>query len=147
MVEVDLHVRPPFETECRGTLVGAAAEKRRHGEDIARPGATPCDPFELTELFQRVDPHVRIRADADSDAAPADLLRGHETIAEVGLRGGADASPRPRLSEKVELVRVSVRRVHDGRVRPEAAGLGQKTGRPRPGTDGSNAGIHATFRS
>jgi CDP-diacylglycerol--glycerol-3-phosphate 3-phosphatidyltransferase len=131
MVEVDLDIGPPLETECRGPLVGAAAEERRHGKDVAPAGAAAGDALELAELLERIDPHVRVRADADPDAAPANLLRGHEAVPEVRLGGRADADTRARLGQEVEFMGIGMRCVDDRRVRPEATRLGQKLDRPQ----------------
>ena len=88
------------------------------------------DSLELAQLLERVDPHVRVRADADADPALDGRSDGQETVAEVrlGRRAGADA--RARLREEVELGVGGVRGVHDRRPRPEAAGLGEELDRP-----------------
>ena len=54
-----------------------------------------------------------------------------EAVAEVRLGRRADADPRARLGEQVELARVGVRRVDDRRVRAEAAGLREQLDRPQ----------------
>src|SRR5204862_5152172 len=108
VLEVDLDVAPALEAECPGALVGAAAEERRDGEDTPLSCAPARDALELAQLFQRVDPDVRVRADADPDPALADLFRGAEAVAEIRLGGRADADAATRLGQEAEPVRVRV---------------------------------------
>src|SRR5207302_6075349 len=74
------------------------------------------------KLLERIDSHVRVRADADPDRPRADALDGEESVAEVGLRRRARAHARTRACEEVQLVAVRVRRVDDRRPRREAVG-------------------------
>ena len=66
-----------------------------------RPAAR--DPLELAKLLQRVDPDVRVRADADPDASLAHALDGEEAVAEVRLGRRADADAGVGLRDEVEL--------------------------------------------
>ena len=97
---------------------------------MRRKRLAPSDALELAELLQRIDPDVGIRADAERDPALAEALDGREAVAEVRLRGRADADARAGLGEEVELGVVGVRSVDDRRARAEAARLGQELDRP-----------------
>ena len=88
MLEVDLGVGPRFETERCGSLVGAYPKQCVGRDDVAALGRPARDPVELSELLERVDPHVRVRADADGDAAIEDALHGEVPVAEVRLGRG-----------------------------------------------------------
>src|SRR4029079_18476247 len=89
----------------------------------------PCDAVELTQLLERVDAHVRVRADAEPDASVKEPLDREEAVAEVRLRRRAGADARAGRREQVELAPVGVRCMHDGRARAEtAAGLGHVGG-------------------
>src|SRR5438093_9777907 len=104
MVEVDLSVVPGLEPEGARTLVRAAAQKRADREHVPTSRLPPRDPLELAELLERIDAHVRVGADADSDPARTDALDGQEAVAEVRLRRRARADPRAGAGEEVELV-------------------------------------------
>ena len=93
------------------------------------PGLAPCDPLELAELLEWVDPHVRVRPDAERDRAVEDLGDAQESVAEIGLgrRAGADARSGGR--EEIELVVVRMRGVDDGRPLAEAARVGEELDR------------------
>ena len=88
VVEVDLDLAPRLETE-RASAVRAADRPQRVRVEHAAPAVlTPCDPLELAELLERVDPDVRVRCRC-----------------RAGSRGGARGSPgesrrrgRPRSS-------------------------------------------------
>src|SRR5438445_12018746 len=98
MFEVDFDVVPSLESERAGAFVGAEAEQRLGGDDVAAPTLAACDSLELAQLLERVDPDVRVGADAEPDAAPAHALDRQEAVAEVGFgrRARADARARPR---------------------------------------------------
>jgi hypothetical protein len=81
------------------------------------------DPVELPELLEWVDPRVRVRADADGDAALENALDGEVAVTEVRLGRGADADARAVLSEEVELRVVGVRRMDDRRPQAQKAVL------------------------
>ena len=53
-----------------------------------------------------------------------------EAVGEVGLGRRASADRRAALAQQVQLGAVGVRRVDDGRVRPEAAGAVEQLDRP-----------------
>src|SRR5581483_3321485 len=63
------------------------------------------------------------------DATVQDALDGQEAVAEVRLGRRACADARAGLREQIELVSVRVRRMDDGRARPEAAALGEQLDR------------------
>ena len=130
MIEVDLGVRPRVETECRSSLVGADPEQRVGRDDVPAQRGPARDPLQLSELLERVDTRVRVRADADGDAALEDALDREVPVAEIRLGRGADADARAALSEEVELRVVGVRRVDDRRPRAEAAVLREQLDGP-----------------
>ena len=90
-------------------------------DHVAPAALSARDPLELAELLERVDPDVRVRADADRDPACEQPLDGQEAVAEVGLRRRAGADACAGLGEQVELCPVGVRRVDDRRPLAEAA--------------------------
>jgi hypothetical protein len=122
VLEVDRRVGPRLEPERCGTLVGAEAEERAGIAHLAGLRPPSGGRFELAEFLERVDPHVRVGADADPDPPLAEALERREAVAEVGLRGRADADPRGSVRQKVELAIVGVRGVDDGGSGAEAAG-------------------------
>src|SRR5512133_1164963 len=130
MLEVDLDVGPTLQAERRRALVGSGAEEGGDRQDVPpqRPPARYA--LQLPQLLERVDPHVRVGADADPDSALADLFDRHEPVAEVCLSRRADADPGTRLCNQLELASVCMRGVHDRRVRTEAAGLREQLNRP-----------------
>ena len=132
MREVDAGIRPVGEPERRGSFRRADLEQIGDGDDTAGPGLAARDAFQLAQLFERVDAHVRVAADAHADRAVADARDRQEAVAEVRLGERADADPRLGCREQVELVAVGVRRVHDGRRGTEAAGLVEQLDRSPP---------------
>src|SRR5207302_5076186 len=106
------------------------AEERFGCDDVPAARLTPRDPLQLAQLFERVDPDVRVRADADADVAGAHSLDGKEAVAEVRLRRRAGADPRARARDEVELGVVRMRRVHDGGAFEEATGPVEQLDRP-----------------
>ncbi len=98
-------------------------------EDPARAALAPGDPLELAQLLERVDPHVRVRADAERDPAMVHANRREEAVAEVGLGRRAGADRRACVAKQVELGAVRVRRMHDGRPLAEAAAVGEQLDR------------------
>src|SRR5690348_14263632 len=129
MLGVDRDFGPLVESERGGAFVRPEAEQGSGGDDVPPACAAPRDPFDLPQLFQRVDADVRVGADADPDPALAKLLDRREAAAQVRLGGWAEASPRSRFRDEIELVVVRVRRVDDGRSRPEAAGVREELDR------------------
>ena len=103
MLEVDLGVRPFVETECRGSFVGADPEQRVGRDDVPAQSEPARDPLQLSEFLERVDAHVRVRADADGDAALEDTLDREVAVAKIRLGCGADADARAALREEIEL--------------------------------------------
>src|SRR2546423_5791675 len=128
--EIDLDVVPTLKAECAGALVGAEAQERLGGDDVAAAALTAGDALELTQLLQRIDANVRVRPDADPDAPGADALDGQEPVAEVrlGRRACTDARAGPR--EPGELGAVGGRRVHDRRPFAETARAVEELDRP-----------------
>jgi hypothetical protein len=122
MLKIDLDVVPPFDAERAGALVGAITQQRRRGQHVPPSRLPARDPFELSQLLERVDANVRVRSDADPDRALADTLDGQEAVAEVRLRRRARADAGACLREQVELVPVCVSRVYDGRAFRQTAG-------------------------
>src|SRR6185437_5159075 len=96
------------------------------------PRLAPRDAVELTQLLERVDAHVRVRADAESDSAVEEPLDREEAVAEVRLGRRADADARAGGREQVELVSVGVRCMHDGRARAETAADVEQLDRAQP---------------
>ena len=112
------HLRP---SRSRAACPGAI--------DVAAQRPAARDAFQLSQLLERVDPDVRVGADAEADAALADALDGEEAVPEVGLgrRAGADAGA--RLGDEVELAIVRMRGMDDRGSRSEAAGPGEELDR------------------
>src|SRR6476646_5055623 len=121
MLEIHVDAGPALEPESRGPFVRAKTEEGRKSDHIAPPLATAGDALQLPQLLERVDAHIRVRADADADPACAELQHRREAVAEVRLRGRADAHPGASVGEEVELARIGMGRVHDRRARAEAA--------------------------
>src|SRR4030095_10243358 len=124
MVAIDFHVGPRVEGECRGSLVCADTKQVVELDDVPTERGPAGDALELPELLQWVDTRVRIRADADSGAAPEHATDGEVAVAEVRLGRRTDADPRPGLGEEVELGVVGVRGVDDRGLAAEASRLG-----------------------
>src|SRR5439155_19786841 len=120
MGEINLDVVPLLESERAGALVRAEAEQGLGRDHVAASALAARDPFELPQLLERVDAHVRVRADADADAALADALDRQESVTEVrlGRRAGADA--RAGAGDQVELRAVGMRGMHDRRALAQA---------------------------
>jgi hypothetical protein len=112
MPEIDLHVVPLLEPERPRAFVCAVTEQGRGRQDVAPARLAACDPLELAQLFERIDPDVRVGTDADADRALAHTLDGKETVAEVRLRRRTRADPRTCPRKQVELVAVRMSRVH-----------------------------------
>ena len=109
----------------------APKQSSRSVPKIASAARLPArDALDLAQLLERVDPDVRVGADAERDPAVLDPRGREEAVAEVGLRRRAGADRRSRLGEQVELRAVGVGGVHDGRPRAEAAGAGEELDRP-----------------
>ena len=128
--EVDPDVVPAVKAERSCAFVRSEAQEGLDRHDVPASGPPSRDPLELAELFERVDPDVRIRAEAHAERALTPLLDRREAVPEVRLRRRAHADPPARVEEEVELVRIGVRRVDDGRPRAEAAALGEQLDGP-----------------
>src|SRR5262245_57072075 len=100
MFQVDRGVVPLADPDCGGALVGSEAEQRVGRDDVAAAGVPPRDALELAQLLERVDPNVRVGADADADTAFAEPLDRSEAVAEVRLRRGAEADAGARISNQ-----------------------------------------------
>ena len=131
MIEIDLDRRPHVEPERASAGACADVEQRLRREDAAAQALAPGDALELTQLLQRVDADVRVRADRDGDAALEERPGRYETVPEVGLGRRADADGAPVGSEEVELGVVRVRAVDDRRPLAEAAAPRQELYRPQ----------------
>src|SRR5205823_8479424 len=103
------------ESERRGPLVGAEAEQAAERDDVSSDRLSPRGALELAELLERIDPDVRVGADADADATLAERLNRREPVAEVRFGGGTQADPRSGLGDEVELRLGGVSRVDDRR--------------------------------
>src|SRR6266545_4030690 len=130
MREIHFHLIPLLEAERTCPLVGAEAEQRLRGDDVAPAALAACNALELAQLFQRIDADVRIGADADSDSARADALDRQEPVPEVRLRRRAGADAGAGAREQVELGAVRVCRVHDRRALAQAAAAVEELDRP-----------------
>ena len=130
VIQVDLDLGPRLEPQRAAAFVGAEAEQPLRREDAAGAGLAPGDPFQLAQLLERVDANVRVRADAERNPAMLDPRRREEAVGEIGLGRRTGADCRAALREQVELGTVGMRRVHDGDVRPEAAGALEELDRP-----------------
>ena len=75
-------------------FVGTEAEQRLGRDDVATTRLTARDPFELTQLLERIDADVGVRADADPDAARAHALDREKPVTEIGLGRQACADTR-----------------------------------------------------
>jgi CDP-diacylglycerol--glycerol-3-phosphate 3-phosphatidyltransferase len=128
--EIHLDVVPLLEPERPCAFVSAVTEQRRRRQNVAAPRLAPRDAFELAQLLERVDAHVRIGPDADADRALAHTLDRQEAVAEARFRRGArtDACAGPR--EQIELIAVRVRRMDDRRALGETAGAIEQLDRP-----------------
>src|SRR5262245_65989727 len=91
VAEVDLDVGPARYPERGRALVGAEAQERGDGHDVALAGTAAGDPLEVAQLLERVDAHIRVGADADADTPRAERFHRREAVAEVGLSGRAKA--------------------------------------------------------
>src|SRR5436190_11876713 len=103
MPEVDLDLGPLVDPEGGSALVGAEAEQRVRRDDVATAGTPPRDALELAQLFERIDPHVRVGADADADPALAEPLDRSEAVAEVRLGGRGETNTGAGVGDQVEL--------------------------------------------
>jgi CDP-diacylglycerol--glycerol-3-phosphate 3-phosphatidyltransferase len=130
MPEIDLDVIPGFETKRARAFVGAVAEQGRGGQNVATAGLAARDPLELAQLLQRVDPDVRIGADADPDRTRTDPLDRKEAVAEVRLRRRARADARSGAREQVELVAVRMRGMDDRRALAQTTCAVEELDRP-----------------
>ena len=129
MVRVDLDRGPLLELQGSRSLGRPDLEQLRGRQDPAAARLATCDPLELPELLEWVDPHVRVRADAERDRAVENLGDAQEAVAEIGLGRRAGADARSGGSEQVELVVVRMRGVDDGRPLAEATRVGEELDR------------------
>jgi hypothetical protein len=93
MLEIYLDRGPPVELECAPAFVRADLEQLCRREDAPQTGLTACDALQLAQLLERIEPHVRVRADAQRDRAFAHGGDAEEAVAEIGLGRGARADP------------------------------------------------------
>src|SRR5215211_9227546 len=96
----------------------------RQDEDVP-PAREPAGArLHLPELLERVEPYVRVGADAETYIQPQYPLRREKSIAQVPFRGGAGADPRAVAGEQLELPFVGVRGVDYGGPGSEETRLG-----------------------
>src|SRR6266568_358857 len=91
MLYVDGDVRPLLQPERGRAVRRADCEQVVHREHVAPARLAARDPVELAQLLERVDAHVRVRADAEGDAAVEEALDGQKAVAEIRLRRRAGA--------------------------------------------------------
>src|SRR5215211_464678 len=104
----------------------------RRDEDVP-PAREPAGARRhLPELLERVEPHVRVGADGETYIQLQYPLRREESIAQVPLRGGADADRGAMLRQQLELPLVGVRGVDYGGPGAEETRLGQELYGPHP---------------
>jgi CDP-diacylglycerol--glycerol-3-phosphate 3-phosphatidyltransferase len=120
--DIDFDRRPGVEPERSGALDGPDLQELLGRDDVAAKLLASRRAFQLTQLLERIDAHVRIRADAKRNPSRAQPLHRDEPVAEVGLRRRADADPRTGVPNEIQLVVARVGCVDDRRPRPEAAG-------------------------
>src|SRR4051794_14387355 len=130
MAEVGLDSGPLLEADRLRSLGRSDREELWYGNDITAELLPARDSLQLAQLLEWVEPHVRVRADAERDPVLADAGDGEKAVAQIRLRERADADTRARLGEERELGVVGVRPVDDRRPRAQAAGLGEELDRP-----------------
>ncbi len=130
VTEFHFDLVPAVDPERRSARFRPDPQKLGGRDDVASKRLATGDALDLAELLERVDPDVRVRADADRDSSFLQPLDRQKSVAEVrlGRRAGADAGP--RVTEQVELCVGGVRGVDDRRLRAEAARLCQELDRP-----------------
>ncbi len=129
MRRVDFDRGPGRDPQRLRAALAPEREELVRREHAAATGLPPCDPFELAQLLEGIDPDVRIRSDAESDRATANALGGQEPVPEIcfGRRAGTDR--RAIRREEIELDSICVRCVDDGGAGAEAAGTGEELDR------------------
>src|SRR5262249_22430495 len=128
---VYLDRRPLVEADRGGAVAAPDREQLGRAEDLSCAGVSSCGALELAELFERVDPDVRVGADAEGDAALDPRTHGGAAVAEVGLRGRAKTDACSRLGDEVELCVVGLGRMDERRRRGQAPGTGENLDRPQ----------------
>src|SRR6185436_7410506 len=126
VIEVDLDLGPRLETQGASAVRAADRPQRVRVEHAAPAVLSPCDALELAELLERVDPNVRITADAERDPAVEYADRRDEAVAQVGLGRRAGADRRAAVPHQVELRAVGVRCVDDRRQGTQTARVGEQ---------------------
>src|SRR5579859_1968667 len=96
MPDVHGDLGPPVEAQRATAGGGADLQQLVHREDVTPAGFAPTDPVELAQLLERVDPHVRVGADAELDVALQDALDRKKPVTEVRLRRRARARSEER---------------------------------------------------
>jgi CDP-diacylglycerol--glycerol-3-phosphate 3-phosphatidyltransferase len=132
MPQIDFHVIPFLQPERTRTLVRAEAKQGFRRDHVPASGLAARDPFQLAELLQRIDAHVRVRADADAEAARAHALDRKKAVTEIRFRRRTRADPGACARKEVQLGAVGVRGVHDRRALAEAAGVVEQLDRADP---------------
>ena len=115
--EVDLDVGPALEPERARALVGAEAEQTLGAEHAAPACLAARDALELAQLLERVDAHVRVRADAERhDDARVGRPAGSRRRDPPRSSGRRRPSPRSRPGDRAP------RRRRESRARPSSRG-------------------------
>ena len=122
--EVDLDLRPGVEAEGARTCSSRSVQLLRR-EDPAPAGLAPRDALELAELLERVDAHVRVRADAERDRARTGSARPEGSR----RRGRLRSSGRRRRSCRLRRGGRARLRRRASRGRPSSARRGSRCGR------------------
>src|SRR6185295_4972346 len=122
MAEVGLDPRPLAQSERFRPLGRSDLVELGDRDDVSPELLAARHAFELAQLLQRVEAHVRVRADAERDPMLADPRDREEAVAEIRLGQGTDADACAGARKERELALVGMRPVDDGRVRAEAAG-------------------------
>src|SRR5207342_1635712 len=102
MSQVDLDRRPLVDADRRGSAGAPDLEQALGRDHVATEGLASRGALELAELLQRVDPHVRVGADAERDPAVEEALEGGKPVPEVRLGRRAEADARAALGQEVE---------------------------------------------
>jgi CDP-diacylglycerol--glycerol-3-phosphate 3-phosphatidyltransferase len=131
VLEVDVDTVPMVESEGSGALLRADLKQAVGRDDVSAQSLAAGDSLEFSQLLERVDAHVGVRADAERDFALEDRLERREAVAEVRLRRRTEANAGARVGQEVQFPVVCVGCVHDGCAWSEAAGPRKKLDRAK----------------
>src|SRR5918992_911891 len=130
VLEVDVDLVPFVQPEGSCASGRAELEEALGLDHVSAERQSPGGPFDLTQLLEGIDAHIRVGADAERDPALDQGLERGEPVSEVCLRGRTQADERARLGQEIQLVLVGMRRVDDRRPRPETPALGKELDGP-----------------